>query len=243
MPGVTHRTPHEDTERVGAFFDEQWTVYQKFLQHDYLEHRLFYALLHAVLLTRFDGAVRMLELGCGDASQTARTFTEVALARYVGVDLSTVALELARTNLAGRCADVALVPRDMLRGLREVGESFDVVLSSFALHHLHEEEKREALALVDRVLRPHGVFVLIDVMRRSDESRDAYLARCVGYYRTQCPAFTARDLDLIEAHVTAADFPETAKTLRRLGAAAGFSRVAQLATGAEELAAALCFFR
>lgn len=243
MPGVTHRTHHEDTAEVGAFFDEQWGVYQKFLQHDYLEHRLFYALLHAVLLTRFDGAVRMLELGCGDASQSARTFTEVALARYVGVDLSAVALDLARTNLAGRCADVALLPRDLLRGLREVGERFDVVLSSFALHHLHAEEKREALALIEGVLRPHGVFVLIDIMRRPDESRAAYLARGVDYYRTRCPAFTARDVDLIEAHVTAADYPETNETLRRLGAAAGFSRVAQLAAGAEELAVALCFFR
>lgn len=243
MPGVTHRTPHEDTAQVGAFFDEQWRVYQKFLQYDYIEHRLFYALLHAVLLTRFDGPVRMLELGCGDASQTARTFTEVPLARYVGVDLSTVALDLARTNLAGRCADVALVPRDMLSGLRDLGERFDVVLSSFALHHLHEEEKREALALIDRVLEPHGVFVLIDIVRRPDESRDAYLARGVGYYRTQCPAFTPRDVDLIAEHVMAADFPETAATLRRLGTAAGFGRVAQLAASAEDLAAALCFFR
>lgn len=229
MPGVTHRTPHEDAAQVAAFFDEQWQVYQKFLQHDYLEHRLFYALLHAVLLTRFDGPVRMLELGCGDASQTVRTFTEVTLARYVGFDLSAVALDLARINLASRCTDVELVPHDLLRGLRERRETFDVVLASYSLHHLHEAEKREALAQVDRLLRPQGVFVLIDIMRSPGETHAGFIARSLQHYRSRCPAFSERELELITQHITTADFPETAETLRAVAAGAGFARMAELA--------------
>jgi ubiquinone/menaquinone biosynthesis C-methylase UbiE len=243
VPGIPHRGEHEDTAAVGAFFDEQWRVYQTFLREDYLEHRLFYALLHAVLLTRFDGPVSLLELGCGDASQTVRALTQVPLRRYVGIDLAAAALSLAKTNVQAVCANAELRQNDLLRGLTGLRETFDVVLASYALHHLSLDEKRDALAHIDRTLAPHGVFVLIDVVRRADETRDAYLDRCLGHYRTTCRVFTPRQLDLIASHVRAADFPESEETLRELAAAAGFARVARLAGGVADLAACLGFFR
>jgi SAM-dependent methyltransferase len=243
MPGITHRIDHEDTCAVGDFFDEQWILYQKFLQHDYLEHRLFYALLHAVLLTRFDGPVSLLELGCGDGSQTIRALTQVPLRRYVGIDLAAAALALARQNFEKRQVTADLVQQDLLSGVRNLSETFDVVLASYSLHHLHTHEKRDALTAIDRRLKPHGVFVLIDMVCGSGENRDAHVARLVQHFRASCPALTPRELELVTSHVTSSDFPETEETLRECARQVGFTRVGQLATGVDQLARCLCFFR
>ncbi len=55
MPGV-HAV--EDTQADQHFFDEQWMLYQKILDHDYLGHRGLFEAARAVLLERFLGFVR-----------------------------------------------------------------------------------------------------------------------------------------------------------------------------------------
>ena len=53
----------------------------------------------------------------------------------------------------------------MLDGLSQVDEPFDVVFSSFALHHLAYDEKRRFFDLSHRAMKQDGVLLLVDVMR------------------------------------------------------------------------------
>lgn len=60
------------------------------------------------------------------------------MARYVGVDLAQPALDLAVESLANLEIDLDLRVGDMVTEIDSAGETFDVILISFALHHLEE---------------------------------------------------------------------------------------------------------
>ncbi|WP_082084223.1 MerR family transcriptional regulator [Paenibacillus beijingensis] len=53
--------------------------------------------------------------------------------------------------------------------------SFDFAVSSYALHHLTEEQKLLALAEMRRVLNPHGRICIADLMFENEAERAAYI--------------------------------------------------------------------
>lgn len=82
--------------------------------------------------------------------------------RVVGVDISTGMLEEARRKARERDVDNI----EFRRGrFRELGvDDADVVVSSFAMHHLNDEEKRDAVGEVRRVLGSSGNVVIGDLL-------------------------------------------------------------------------------
>jgi SAM-dependent methyltransferase len=106
-----------------------------------------------VLTRRFEqmvplaGPVRMLDVGCGTGQ--SRQIYRLAGLEYVGVDLSSVALERARAKYpqdTWQCADASALPFD--------DASFDLVAFSSVLHHI--PDFRRPLEEACRVLRPGG---------------------------------------------------------------------------------------
>jgi tRNA (cmo5U34)-methyltransferase len=99
---------------------------------------------------------RVLDLGCGDG----RTLGIVREARPdalgVGLDFSPPMLDAARERFAEDGA-VQILSHDLAEPLPDLG-SFDLVVSSFAIHHLQHERKRELYAEVFAMLQPGGVF-------------------------------------------------------------------------------------
>ena len=209
-------TRGERNARIAEFFDA-WTVYKKAVDHDYLAHRATYAALRDFLDERFAGrAFSILDLGCGDASFIAGALRGTRVSSYTGLDLSATALALARENLAGVVDQPELVQVDLVEGLRGGGGRFDVVFSSYALHHLSLDEKSAFLGDCRAALRPDGVLAIIDVMRDEGESRAAYLERFTAYLTRRGDAYSRGELDALLGHVRANDFPESLATYERL---------------------------
>jgi tRNA (cmo5U34)-methyltransferase len=102
------------------------------------------------------GVRRVLDLGSGDGRLLALVLVARPGARGVAVDFSPPMLE----RLRGRFADgdrVRVVEHNLDDPLPDLG-TFDTVVSSFAIHHVTHERKRQLYGEVWDRLEPGGVF-------------------------------------------------------------------------------------
>lgn len=117
---------------------------------------------------------RVLDLGTGggrliDLLRSVRPGVPV-----VGVDFSPTMLEAVRARYAAD-ATVEIVEHDLDRSLPPLG-SFDLVVSSFAIHHLDDARKQALYAEVFSLLTPGGVFANLEhVASPTPELHDAFL--------------------------------------------------------------------
>jgi SAM-dependent methyltransferase len=148
---------------------------------NWMAHREIFQALRAWVMLRSPGPFTLLDLGCGDAGLIKGTLDETGVWAYTGVDASPTALSRARNELAGARFQVRLREADMLAYLRGdsgpagSGKRFDVILASYAVHHLPVREKQEFFRLAHQALSPHGSLLFADVFRRDSETRAEYL--------------------------------------------------------------------
>ncbi len=74
---------------------------------------------------------------------------------------------------------VQVVTHDMVEPLPDLG-TFDGVVSSFAIHHLEDDRKRELYAEVFEMLEPGGVFCNLEHVSSSTPELHARWRRCLG---------------------------------------------------------------
>jgi SAM-dependent methyltransferase len=111
----------------------------------------------AVLLEELPARVnRVLDLGCGDGRLLNLVLDARPEASGVALDFSPHMLDLARERFAGS-STVEVVAHNLDNPLPPLG-TFDAVVSSFAIHHLLHERKRELYDEVWRLLEDSGVF-------------------------------------------------------------------------------------
>ncbi|PSB02475.1 ubiquinone biosynthesis protein UbiE [Merismopedia glauca CCAP 1448/3] len=210
-------------------------------------HREIYTVLHELLVSHFQKPFRMLELGCGDASFTAQALVDTNIAAYQGIDLSEVALEIAEENLAAIAIETILLKGDLSNFTNELPQNkpqqFDIIMTSFALHHLDLAQKDSVINNISNCLNPDGIFILIDVVRQENEEREAYIRRYLNDVEQRWSMITPQEYSMVENHISASDFPETQQTLRQLAAKHNFSRVECLYGDRLDTTQLLCFYR
>ncbi len=101
---------------------------------------------------------RVLDLGTGDGSTLALVLAGHPEARGVGVDFGAEMLRRARERFSGD-ERVEIVEHDLSRPLPADLGVFDLVVSSFAIHHLDPPRQRALYAEIRDRLEPDGMFV------------------------------------------------------------------------------------
>jgi SAM-dependent methyltransferase len=110
----------------------------------------------SVLLEEIPASVRrVLDLGSGDGRLLELVLRARPEASGVAVDFSPVMLERLQARFVS--PRVQVVDHDLDRALPSLG-TFDVVVSSFAIHHLEHDRKRELYREIWTLLEPGGVF-------------------------------------------------------------------------------------
>jgi tRNA (cmo5U34)-methyltransferase len=99
---------------------------------------------------------RVLDLGCGDGRLLALVLEARPAAGGVAVDFSPPMLERARERFSD-VPEVEVREHDLAEPLPDLG-SFDLIVSSLAIHHLEDARKRVLYAEVFGLLRPGGRF-------------------------------------------------------------------------------------
>lgn len=204
-------------------FRENWQTYKKIIDENYMFHRQIYDDVKNVLNTHFAGrAIAILDLGCGDASKSADAFRDCQVDYYCGYDLSAPALEYARTNLADLSSKIDLFCSDMLNGLENSTDRFDLVFSGFSQHHLSTDHKTQFFRRAFSALKHDGLLILVDVMREEAQSRQHYLDAYLGFMCKNWRALSQTEIDRVCDHVRISDYPETLSALGEMASAAGF---------------------
>jgi len=101
-------------------------------------------------------ARRILDLGTGDGRLLALAKQRYPKVETIGLDFSPAMLERVQQRFAAD-RSISIVAHDLDQPLPDLG-TFDVVISSFAIHHLVHERKRSLYAEVYRALAAGGVF-------------------------------------------------------------------------------------
>lgn len=101
--------------------------------------------------------VKVLDIGMGTGNLTLR-FIRKGLS-VIGIEPSEKMREIAQK----KCPDLKIYDGHFLDiPLKE--QTIDVIVSSFAFHHLTEEDKSQSIIEMKRVLKPGGKIVIADLM-------------------------------------------------------------------------------
>jgi tRNA (cmo5U34)-methyltransferase len=143
---------------VNRWVEPDWA--KRYLsERDGLPHRMEgFAVLMEVLPPK---PARILDLGTGDGYTLGLLRGAYPGVEGVGVDFSAEMLGRARTRFTGE-AGVEIVEHDLDDPLPAVLGHFDVVVSSFAIHHCVHERKRALYREIFDVLEPGGMFANLE---------------------------------------------------------------------------------
>ncbi len=119
--------------------------------------------------------------------------------------------------------------------------SFDLILISFALHHLSSSQKQALLNKCYHHLNAGGALLLIDVFCREREPRSEYLRRYCDYVESQWQKIERSERDVVIEHMTSSDLPESVATFRTWAEMMGFNQVELIYQGTFEVHNAIAF--
>lgn len=124
------------------------------------------------------GVSRVLDLGSGDGRLLDLVLRARPDASGVALDFSPLMLERLRTRLGGS-SRVEIVVHDLDHALPRLG-TFDVVVSSFAIHHLEHERKRQLYAEIFQLLDNGGVFCNLEHVASASAYGHARFLQAMG---------------------------------------------------------------
>ncbi len=131
---------------------------------------------HLLDLISWKGAERVLDVGCGQGLMLVGAAKRLPEGKAVGIDLWQSADQagnrpdaaLNNARMEGVAKRIEVYTADM-RQLPFSNESFDVVISHWAVHNLRKaDERARALAEMTRVLKPDGYLVLADIEHHAE---------------------------------------------------------------------------
>jgi len=217
-PG-TFITGDRDASLVRDFFNG-WSLYRRIVDNDYLYHRSVREALSR-WLDDLGHPFSFLDLGCGDADFSSGILRGRSLRSFTGIDLSTVALDLARQHTSLLGVPCSLITGDFMTGLGGLPGKYDIIYLGLSLHHLQRKEKEFFFGELRRKLNPGGVLLIFDPILMPCESRESYMKRWVDHTRSSWNALTVDEVSEAVEHVTTADFPEEIATLNGMAVGAG----------------------
>ncbi|MEM8860925.1 MAG: class I SAM-dependent methyltransferase [Chloroflexota bacterium] len=119
-------------------------------------------MLRVICALRPDGVTNFIDLGCGDGVLADQILQAYPNAQGILIDFSAGMLSAAEDRMVQFADQLKLVELDYgdpnwVESL--AGESFDLIISGFSIHHQPDWRKKEIYQEIFDLLRPRGVFI------------------------------------------------------------------------------------
>jgi tRNA (cmo5U34)-methyltransferase len=126
--------------------------------------------------------INVIDLGCGTGTITKKIKIKYPAASITCLDLAENMIEMSKLKLAAY-SDIRFQVGDFSN--YEFDDTYDVIVSSLALHHLiTDEDKIEFYRKIYKSLRPKGVFFNADVILGSSEQvQESYMEKWKSFMK------------------------------------------------------------
>lgn len=179
------------------------------------------------------GPLTWLDLGCGDGPLSRKLLQEFPDSTGTLLDFSEPMLQTAQAKVEamGMSDRVTLVSGDLLQPKWQESipgaQSVDVIVSSFAIHHLTDGRKQELYTEIYNVLSPGGVFLNLEHIASPDTKVEgifdgAFVDSMYGHFQgkktyEECQRAVAYDLSVDDEANLLAPVETQCNWLRKIG--------------------------
>jgi len=191
-------------EKMNEFFNSRAETYENHMLVDLGLHEFYEEIANFV---EIDGVnLKLLDLGCGTGLELERLFAKYPDMQVTGIDLSPEMLKELKNKykdqninlICGSYFDV------------EFGGDFDVVLSTYSLHHFNGTEKLALYKKVFESMKPGGLYVEGDYTAKTEEQQLFHFAELErlkkeqnlsdnSFYHYDTPMTAANQIELLES--------------------------------------------
>ena len=229
---VQSKAPHiEVTPEISSgIFRRNWDIFRTIIKNNYMSHAEAYTKLNEVLTEEMVRPFTFADLACGDAYSSSRSLIGTKVAKYIGIDLSETALELARKEFEGSHVDAEFVITDFMNFDGVVEPPIDVIWVGLSVHHLSTEDKALFMKKVKQVQPQDGLFLIYEPVYMNGENRQQYCERLKNAVLAEWHILEHDEKQMIIDHVYECELPETTETWINLGKEAGYKSAEKLFT-------------
>jgi ubiquinone/menaquinone biosynthesis C-methylase UbiE len=122
----------------------------------------------------------VLEIGCGTGTLTMEAKRQAGpLGKVFGIDIIPGMIELSQRKAAQANQDI-IYQLGSIDDIPFSESQFDVVLCSFMIFHMSETTRRKGIAEIQRVLKPQGRLLVLDLALPSQPIQKAIAQRLFG---------------------------------------------------------------
>ncbi len=195
-----------------------------------LRHKMIEIILDILPFDQ-DAALNVMDLGAGTGFFSARVLERFPNSKVTAIDGAEAMVDIAADRLGSLTdrlnwviADFRQLPAETL-----AADSYDLVISSYALHHLNADEKLALLKQVVSAIKPGGWFFNADIAVSENESIERRVQQLrVAGVMSRAPTGDERFVSaestrkyLTEMQIAENDQPQTAVTDLRIIREAG----------------------
>ena len=192
-------------EEMSCFFDKRAESYDRHML-DEMSLTEFYDEVERCIAMD-NGFAKVLDLGCGTGLELERVFKIHKDAKVTAIDLSEKMLEKLKQKFEDKISNIVVICGSYFE-INFGFELYDLVLSTYSLHHFSSDEK---LALYKRIyesLKPGGRFINGDHTVKSIDKEQFYIEEYkrmrekqgteYGFYHFDTPLAIETEICLLE---------------------------------------------
>lgn len=132
----------------------------------------------------------VLDVACGTGNLTLTAQPYVgSTGKVYGIDASPEMIEVAKKK-AARSAPQVVFQVGLAEKLDFPDDTFDVVISRLAIHHLPDDLKRKTFAEILRVLKPGGRVLIADFVQPSNRVMNHLTSLMIGSHMMETSAWS-----------------------------------------------------